>query len=111
MKRLLVLTILLGVVATPAYASIPLLGCQMTMPIACCPVKDCGDCHMKPLAAGQDQEVVWPSHVKVSFLQAAFRTSTAVPPAPKISKPGQKDPSGPSESPGPLYDLYSDYRL
>lgn len=112
MKRLLILVLLLGVVSQPARASTPLLGCQMAMPLACCPMKDCGGCHMKSSATDLDQEAAQPSFLRVSSSQAVLQPSTTVvSSASGISQSEKESSLALSESPGHLYDLYSDYRL
>ena len=113
MKRLLIIAVLLGAVSQSTYASMPLVGCQMTMTMPCCSMKDCGDCHMKQSTTERDQEAVQSAYVRASFSQVVLQRQNAavVSPVPGTLKPQRKNPSAFSESPGDLYDLYSDYRL
>jgi len=111
-KRLLVIAVLLGTLGQPTYASMPLVGCPMAMAVPCCPTKDCGECQMRQSTTDRDQEAFQLAFVKVSFSQAVLQRNTAaVSPASGTLKPEKRNPSASSESPGDLYDLYSDYRL
>ena len=114
MKRFLVSALLICLAfSQPASASLPLAGCEIGKAASYCPIEHCGDCHMNPTTAtGHAQEAIQVASAKISLSQSVLRFDSEVISVETGTDQSEKDTANnPSESPGKLYDLYSDYRI